>query len=328
MVDHMGKKQMVADLKEGDEVDSHFSISYRKYPRAYRDGHSFELRLQDSSGQINAVYWGGREQDQGAVQELYDSIKERDVVHVRGKVSIFRDALQIGIDPGRGHVVEKSAFSDLSCFVPTSPRDLDEMMRELDRAVEQIANADMRSLLQHFFADEGFRARFRVSPAAITHHCNRIGGLLEHTLNTHSICGFMAVRYSELDRDLLLTGALLHDIGKVREYVVTSGIDCTLEGRLVGHVVMGGQMVDEACGSIPGFPGITRLKLVHMVLSSHGKLECGSPKTPSFPEATVLAQADQMTATVEKHISLRAEACTRTQDDWTWDREYGGIFLR
>jgi 3'-5' exoribonuclease len=322
------KEQFVSDLREGMEVDDIFSVGFKKYPKAYRNGFSFELRLQDSSGQINAVYWGGLANSEAAVQELYDSFKERDIVRVRGKVSVFRDALQISINPEVGHLLEKTTDFDLCDFVPSSERDLDEMMDEIDAAVMGISNRDLRAVLQSFFTEPEFRSRFKNAPAAITHHCNWIGGLAEHTLNIYTACEFMTRQYEELDRDLLLTGALLHDIGKVREYEVTSNIDCSLEGRLIGHVVVGAQMVDDACRSVPAFPELLRLKLVHMILSSHGKLEYGSPKLPAFPEAMALALVDQMGATMEKLVAIKKECASRTEDEWAWDKEYGGVFLR
>ncbi len=322
------KEQFISDLREGVDVDDIFSVGFKKYPRAYKNGFSFELRLQDSSGQIAAVYWGGNSNKEGMVQELYDSFKERDIVHVRGKVSVFREALQISINPEYGHKIEKGGDYDLADFVPCSKIDLDVLMKSIDEAVMTVADRDLRAVLQSFFCDPDFRGRFKNAPAAITHHCNWIGGLSEHTLNVYTTCDFLAKQHEELDHDLLVTGALLHDIGKVREYEVTSNIDASLEGRLLGHVVMGAQMVDEACLAIPAFPELLRLKLVHMVLSSHGRFEYGSPKLPAFPEAKALAMADEMGATMEKFIAIKRDNLARTEDDWAWDKENGNIFLR
>lgn len=322
------KEQFISGLREGMEVDDLFSVGFKKYPKKYTRGFNFELRLQDSSGQVAAVYWGGQGKKEEDVQEVYDSFKERDIVHVRGKVSVFREALQISINPEYGHLIEKGRDYDLSDFVAMSKRDLDDMMKEIDKAVLSVGHRDLRAVLDSFFSDPGFRERFKNAPAAITHHCNWIGGLSEHTLNIYATCDFMAKQHEELDRDLLVTGALLHDVGKVREYEVTSNIDCSDEGRLLGHVVMGAQMVDEACRGIPAFSDPLRSKLVHMVLSSHGKFEYGSPKMPAFPEAQALALADQTGATLEKILAIKRDNGLRTDVDWAYDKEMGWILLR
>ncbi len=319
------KSQFVKDLKEGEEVETTFSVKFKKPIRRYARGFMFELRLSDRSGEITAKYWGQKEED--AVRKVYASFDANDVVHVKGLASSYRDVPEIAISPenkGRIMRVELSCI-DLTDFVDVSDTDLGVMRQEITQAISSVQNAHLHHLLELVFVDE-FMDQFVKAPASMWLHCNWVGGLAEHTLNVMRTCEFLSKSYPELDRDLLVTGALMHDIGKVLEYDVKTSIDVSEEGMLRGHIIIGAEMVSRACDLIEGMPDSLRLKIIHMVLSSHGELEFGSPKKPQFPEAVALNFADNIDAKLEQYIVAKDNA--QTEDPWIYHKKLGHIYLR
>jgi len=323
----MGKKQFINALNEGDRVDDVFSIRFKKPVRQTSSGNFFfEMRLGDGTGEMAMKYWGGKGEQE--VQKAYDSASKGEVVRVKGKVKRYMENLEISVNPEEKEGIRKVPKEEfeISDFVPISSRDIDTMMTQLMGYVEGVADPNLRALLDYFFTDEEFAGSFRRSPAAVRHHCNWIGGLLEHTLKVTNICASLLNDFPQLDKDLLITGAILHDIGKVHEYEMGTAIEATDHGRLVGHISMGAEMVGRACDSMPEFPSILRSKVVHMVLSSHGVMEYGSPVVPMFPEALAVSQADTLDASLEEFIRLKDEAVT--EDEWTYSKSRGNIFLR
>jgi len=319
------KTQFVKDLKDGDEVDSLFSVKFKKPPRQYAKGLMFEVRLADRTGEISAKYWGGK--NEAEVRKAYEAFDSDEVVRVKGNASSYRDVLEISVRPDVSAIarVPPGAY-DLGDFVERSDYDLDMLMDELNKHREKIKNQHLRQLLAHFFEDEAFVARFKVAPASMQLHCNWIGGLAEHTLNVVEICAFLATRYPKLDHDLLITGALLHDIGKLDEYEVTTNIDVSVDGMLRGHIIIGAEMASKACDSVPQMPKNLRLKVIHLILASHGEIEYGAVKRPQFPEAVALHIADDADAKLEQYITAKEEA--RTEDPWIYHKRLGHIFLQ
>lgn len=240
----------------------------------------------------------------------------------------YNNALEIHVNPTSGDKVEvlREGEFEVSDFVASSPEDVEQMRSQLFTVIRKVKEPHLRQLLESFFGDEGFVKQFSFCPAAITHHSNYIGGLLEHTLRVAKTCEHYSLLYPELDRDLLITGAILHDIGKLREYSVSSIIGATDEGRLVGHLVIGAGMVNDAVRMMAEFPPGLSLKVQHLVLSSHGKTEFGSPKEPLFPEAVALAMADLSTTRIEDMLEVKRTA--NTEDDWVQDKGLGSVYLR
>lgn len=320
----MGKRQFLKDLEEGDLVDDVFSVKYKKPPRDYSKGYMFEVRVSDRTGNMNLKFWGPN--DSRLVDRIYEPIAVGMVVRVRGRVSSYRDSLEISVgEDGEITPVDRSQF-DIGDFVPTTERDMDQMMSRLNSFIRQVEEPYLVKILRHFFANEEFVARFKEAPASIQKHSNCIGGLLEHTLAVVEICAHLHSLKPKMDKDLLLTGAVLHDIGKMDEYRVTTNIDMSEEGMLQGHIFMGASDVNKAAEGIEGFPPTLRSKLVHIVLSSHGKFEFGSPRQPQFPEAVAVHYADEMDAKVEQFLRVKEEA--HTDDDWTYDKDLKHVFLR
>lgn len=321
----IGKRQFVRSLVLGDEVDDLFSVKYKKPPRKYTNGFMFEVRVADRTGDITVKFWGPA--DEAAVRRIYDVFKDGDIVRVRGQVNTYRDVLEISVNAESGGLVRPVQASEyrFDDFVASSKKNPDMMMTQLNSLVKKVEDSHMQTLLSAFFSDDEFVEKFKRAPASITIHANWIGGLLEHTLNVANVCDFLAGAYPKLDRDLLLTGAILHDIGKVIEYTVTTNIDESTDGMLRGHIVAGAEMVSRTCEKIPDFPDNLRLKMIHIMLSHHGKPEQGSPKRPQFPEAATVNLADEMDAQIEQYVRAKEEA--QTDDQWTYTKRLGLIYL-
>jgi 3'-5' exoribonuclease len=321
----VGKRQFVRNVVLGDEIDDVFSVKYKKPPRRYANGLMFEVRIADRTGEINVKFWGPA--DEVSVRKIYEAFKAGDVVRVKGQVIVYRDLMEISVNADGGGYVKPVSASEYRYedFVGSSEKDLDQMMTQLNSYVKCVDNPHLQKLLSSFFSDEEFVDKFKRAPASISIHANWIGGLMEHTLNVTSLCDFLSKRYPKLDKDLLLTGAILHDIGKVIEYLVTTNIDESVDGMLRGHLVAGAEMITKACEKIPDFPENLKLKMAHMLLSHHGKPEQGSPKKPQFPEAAVVSLADDMDAQIEQYVRTKEEA--QTDDLWIYNKRLGPIYL-
>ncbi len=246
--------------------------------------------LQDKTGQLEAKIWN-----------LHDpGIRDFDVmdhVYVEGTVTIFNNANQLNIQ--RIQKAEEGSY-DQSDYFPVSKRNIDEMYREFTSLIASVKNLCLKQLLMSFFInDKAFARRFKSHSAAKSIHHGFIGGLLEHSLSVAKLCDGAAKHYSFIDRDLLLAGAMLHDIGKTAELSPFPRNDYTDEGQLLGHIIIGAQMVTEHIAKIDDFPEKLKTELLHLILSHHGELEFGSPKKPALIEAMVLSMVDNMDAKVE-----------------------------
>ena len=193
---------------------------------------------------------------------------------------------------------------DFRDFIPTSKRDLDKLMKEVQEYIGSIQEPHLKMLLDKFFSDPLFVEDFKISPSAVIHHHNYLGGHIEHTLGVIKLCNAISGYYPDLDRDLLITAAILHDIGKIGGYSYkdSASIDQTDEGRFIGHLVMSDRMVREKINEIDEFPQELLLKLSHMILSHHAFAEWGSPKRIRTAEAAALHFADQMDAQVKDSL--------------------------
>jgi 3'-5' exoribonuclease len=322
----MRKTITIKELKAGGTVDDLFAVRLKKSIGPYRNGTLFHLWVSDPGGDISLKYWG--EKDASVVKKIWDGIVKGSVIQVKGKINEYNGSLEIHVNPTAGEFVKvlSEGEFDIKDFVASSTVDTELMKAQLFSVVRKVEDPWLKDLLSSFLSDEDFVRRFCECPGSITHHANWLGGLLEHTLRVVKLCEFYAQLYPDLNHDLMLTGAVLHDIGKLREYTVTSIIGATDEGRLVGHLVIGASMVHDACRLIEGFPPELALKVQHLVLSSHGTLEYGSPKVPLFPEAQALALADLTDSKVEDMITVRKTAVT--EDDWAQDRSVGSVYLK
>lgn len=280
----------IKDLKEGDRV---FDIYLCKHKQSAvtKNGKSYEsVILQDKTGTIDAKVW---EPNNPGIGE-YDAL---DYIEVYGEVSSFAGALQVSVK--RIRVCSEEEYNPAD-YLPVSSKNIDEMYQELLGLIKTIQNNYYRKLLEEFFVkDEAFAKAFRNSSAAKTVHHGFVGGLLEHTLSVTKLCDYYCTSYPILKRDLLLTAAMCHDIGKTREISAFPENDYTDDGQLLGHIVMGSQMVAERAAKIEGFPHGLLTQVQHCILAHHGKYEYGSPKIPAIIEALALNYADDTDAKME-----------------------------
>lgn len=309
------KKQLIKDLKVGDEVETQALITdctRAAFSSPQRAGeHFLKLVFSDVSGSIKGIMWD-------AVQ-LKEKIQKGDVVFIRGEVNEYHGP-QIVVTELRQLAPGKVNWS---FFQPVSQREPREMMEDLKQVISsEIKDPHLKLLLLSFFNDKEFVQRFAMAPAARTIHHNYIGGLLEHTLEVISICRHLAGLYSgRLQLDLLITGAILHDIGKIEEYDSASiSFEFSDRGKLVGHISIGKEMLDEKIAHIPDFPYRLKLELEHMLLTHHGCRDWGSPEIPKTVHAFTLFHADLVSARVNQFVKVM-EKHSSSSGDWTeWDR--------
>lgn len=282
--------KFIRELKEGDRI---FDIYLCKHKQAAvtKNGKAYEnVILQDKTGTIDAKVWEPNNPGIGNYNAL-------DYIEVHGDVNNFQGNLQVNIK--RIRVCREGEYHPAD-YLPVSGKDIGVMYGELKGFIQSIQNTWLKQLLEAFFIrDEAFVRAFRHSSAAKTVHHGFVGGLLEHTLSVTKLCDYYCKAYSVLKRDLLLTAAMCHDIGKVKEISPFPENDYTDDGQLLGHIVMGSQMVAEKAAEIEDFPHVLLAQLQHCILAHHGKYEYGSPKLPALMEALALNYADDTDAKLE-----------------------------
>lgn len=283
------KSPYLSELEPNQTVQGTFLVSYKDVRQKKSGDPYLSLTLTDRSGELDAKMW-----DNAA--EALHTFERDDFVRVKGLLQIFQNRPQLTLH--KIQAVPESEI-DLADFLPASKRDRDEMFRELEGWIAGITNPHLKQLLEAIFSDPDVALAFRTAPAAKTVHHNWIGGLIEHVLSLCTLAKTAAAHYPHIDFDLLLTGVLLHDIGKIRELHYARSFGYTTEGQLLGHIQIGVQMVLEKLRLQPDFPPRLRDLLVHMILSHHGELEFGSPKIPVFPEALLLHLLDNMDSKME-----------------------------
>ena len=280
----------IRDLKEGDRV---FDIYLCKHKQAAvtKNGKPYEnVVLQDKTGTIDAKVW---EPNNPGIGD-YDAL---DYIEVYGDVNNFQGTLQVSVK--RIRVCGEGEY-DPADYLPVSSKNIEAMYEELRELIQSIGNPYLKKLLELFFVeDEAFVKVFRNSSAAKTVHHGFVGGLLEHTLSVTKLCDYYCNAYPVLKRDLLLTAAMCHDIGKTKEISLFPENDYTDDGQLLGHIVMGSQMVAEKAAKIEGFPHGLLTEVQHCILAHHGKYEFGSPKVPALIEALALNYADDTDTKLE-----------------------------
>ena len=311
---HPEKGPFLGQMQEGERFIGYYVLR-NKQLEPFRDasrGHFLTLILSDRSGQMVGRVWEGAEQ---ANEELHTG----DIVKVDGETESYLERVQIRVNRVRA---ADSGEYDLGDMLPRSQRDPDEMMAEVQTFIDGIDNNHLRGLLNIFFTDADFLQRFMQAPAAKRVHHAYLGGLLEHVLEVLYLAQRVVEIYPQIDADLLYSGVLLHDIGKVREYTWGMDIDYSDEGRLIGHIVLAEEMINSALASLPEFPQELALRLRHMLLAHHGRHEWGSPRRPMTLEAIALHQVENLSAQINRFDSL----VTRRPagDRWTaYDRMLG-----
>ena len=278
----------IADVREGEWIEDSFLIrgiqlSVRKDGKPY-----LMLKVGDKTGVIDCKIW-----DQ--TDEFINKFSVDDFVKIKGVITSYQGIKEINIKQ-----LEKLEDNvvNIRDFVAISHYDTDEMTQELYSIISNIKNSYLRRLLTLFYEDKAFMELFKIAPAAKDIHHAFLSGLLEHSIEIAGLCMDIKRHYEDVDVDLLITGALLHDIGKIRELKYQKGFDYTDEGRLIGHILIGVEMVDEKIRQINDFPPKLAMLVKHMIISHQGTYEWGSPKMPQTLEAIILHYLDDLSAKV------------------------------
>ena len=308
------KSRYIGDLKAGMELQSEPFLLHDVVRRQSKDGRTFLLAtLRDRTGQISGVYW-----DVPLTVDVW--ARPGLAVLVSGRIGLHKDAIQVNISD-----LARANGLDLTVFLPASRRPREVMRVELRDQIAALAEP-WQTLAGYLLLEGDLAERFAVAPAARSMHHAYIGGLLEHTLSMAAIARYLSGHYPHVDADLLVCGALLHDVGKAHEYALEQGFARSEDGLLVGHIVRGIILIEQAAAEL-GFPGTELHQLIHLIASHHGTQEWGSPVVPKTLEAVLLHQIDLLDSRIGgfmDHVSNDAGGA-----DWTIKRsEMFGTELR
>jgi 3'-5' exoribonuclease len=312
------KEIFVADVAkfENQAIVAFFAVTTKQL-RSRKDGGQYlAVTLADRTGQIESRMWDN-------FAEIAAGFEQGDVVKIRAEVCRFNGRFQLNLEKLRRATPDEFEMAD---YVPHTRKDVEELWSTLIRSVDGFSNPWLQALVRSFLEDPVIAAAFREAPAAKSLHHAWMGGLLEHVVSLMGIAELAAQHYPEINRDLLLTGVILHDIGKLQELRWGMTFDYTLEGQLVGHIAIAIGMIEKKLAAMPEFPPTLRILVEHLVLSHHGRLEFGSPKLPMIPEAVLLHYLDDLDAKMhtmrsefERHEAQGAEPGDMT--DWVRSME-------
>jgi 3'-5' exoribonuclease len=281
--------KFIETLREGERINEIY-LCKSKQAALTKSGKPYDnVLLQDKTGTLDAKIW-----DPGSVG--IDEFDALDYVAVTGDVTSFQGNLQLSIK--RVRKVGEGEYEPEN-YLPVSDKDIDEMYQEMMGYIASVKNPYLSKLLHTFFDDAAFAKAFKFHSAAKSVHHGFVGGLLEHTVSVTRNCNYFAQNYPFLNRDLLLTAAMFHDIGKLKELSTFPANDYTDAGQLLGHIMIGAEWIGEKIREIDGFPEVLANELKHCILAHHGELEYGSPKKPALVEALALSFADNLDAKME-----------------------------
>jgi len=300
------KPQFIADLKDGQAVASFFLVSSKEIRTSAKTGRSWlQLELSDRTGRIDGKMWENFEK--ASAQFGCD-----DVVRVQGRAKLYNDEIELSVE--QVLPAQESEY-DLADFLPHTKENVEALYAKLRAAVAAAENPWIRRLLTSVVEDPGVAPKLKRAPAAMTMHHALIGGLLEHIVSVIGLMQGVVDHYPELDRDLLLAGVVLHDIGKTEELRYSRGFGYTTEGQLIGHIALGLGLVRRKIDAIPDFPRPLSVLIEHLILSHHGSHEFGSPQLPQFREAVALHYLDDLDS---KMAAMRATLETSgVEGEWT-----------
>ncbi|SHH28406.1 3'-5' exoribonuclease YhaM family protein [Thermosipho atlanticus] len=280
------------------------------------------LTFEDKTGILRAIDWFNAETNDSKVNV-------GNIIRTSGKVVVYDGRLQFNLLQDSPVIVLKEGEYSIDRFVMEAKRSIDEIMDEIKKLIDSIKNVHLKRLLNEFFErDESFLKKFKSVPAGAKVHHNYVGGLAEHSSTVAQLCDSVCKTYKNLDRDLLIAGALLHDIGKINDYKVTSkGIEITTQGELIGHIVSGYEMVKVKVKKMK-VPEDISTKLLHMIISHHGELEWGSPVVPKTPEAYVLHMIENMDSKLNRIFAIKEKELEgNPEKDWSdYDPNLGRRF--
>ncbi len=311
------KTPFVTDLG-ADQIITTFFLVHEKEVRNTRDGKSYlRLELGDRSGTIEARMWD-------LFEAIAKDINRDDFVKVQARVEIYRNKPQLALQQVRRAKPEEI---DLVDFLPHTKEDVEKLYLRLGEFAQSVRNPWLKTLVTGIITDPKIATRYKRAPAAKVMHHAYIGGLLEHVVGLCGLAQQLASHYAELDLDLLLTAAMLHDVGKLDELCYERAIGYTTEGQLLGHIVMELETVSRAIDAIAGFPAPLKTVVQHLLISHHGQYEFGSPKLPMIREAMVFHYMDDLDS---KMAAVRAALASGAgEDQWSaYSSALGRKFLR
>ena len=309
----MVKKQMVTDLNLNTRINDIFFLKDVEF-KVRRDKKTIDMffKIADKTGEIEAINWD-------VSNDKVEKLSKIKFAYVQGYVT--KKKIDGTLQATVSSLTETPPLElDYSDYLPQSKKDLDELMNIVYSNIESIKNIYLKKLLKAFFDDQEFVEKFKKAPAATKVHQPYLGGLLEHTCNLVKICETMGDIYKEINREFLITMALLHDIGKIREYTYDRVIEYTDEGKLLGHIAIGLEMIDQKIKNLNNFPPDLELMIKHTLLSHHGRFEFGSPKLPSILTAIALHYADEIEAKISGFINIKEESGNFNEkwSKWIW----------
>ena len=297
----------IKEISEGANVDGLFMVKTMSRAETRTGSPYLMLTVMDATGEMAGRVWENADQ-------MVEACPAGGIVRLVGQAQSFKNILQLKINPLTAVPAEKV---DITEFLPSTPGDINSMTTELRKIAKSVDNPFLRELLFSFFQNRKFMEQFKNSAAAKNMHHAYIGGLLEHTLAVARLADSTCQLYPTIDRSLLISGAMLHDIGKVEEFSSTSQpCDYTDSGRLIGHLVLGVEMIQKRIDSIPHFPNELAVRLKHLVLSHHGRHEFGSPTVPMMLEAFVLNFLDDLDSKIN-YINRLSEQAQQENYQWT-----------
>jgi len=290
---------------ENQTVTSLFVVAAKQVKSKKNGDLYLSLTLADRSGQLQANMWDN-------VADAVSAFEQDDFVKVKGAVHKYNGRWQLTMHKVRRLEEREIDYSD---YIPKTSKDIEQLWRTLGEFVETYENPWLKTLVKEFMCDEAIATAYRNAPAAKTLHHAFVGGLLEHVVSLFTVCDLAVRNYPQVNRDLLLTGAFLHDIGKVHELAYQRSIAYTAKGQLLGHMIIELEMLHQKIACLPGFPDELKILLEHMIISHHGQYEFGSPKLPMFPEALMLHYLDDLDSKME---SMRAQFEREAELDSPW----------
>jgi len=290
---------------ENQAITSSFVVASKQVKTKKNGDPYLAVTLADRTGQLQANMWDN-------VSDAMNAFEQDDFVKVKGMVQKYNGRWQLTL-----HKVRKLADAeiDYSDYLPKTSKDIEQLWRTLAEFVETIEDPWLKRLIKDFMADEAVATAYKNAPAAKTLHHAYVGGLLDHVVSLTTVCDLVARNYPQVNRDLLLTGAFLHDIGKIHELAYQRSISYTTRGQLLGHMIIELEMLQEKLSHIPGFPDDLKILIEHLIISHHGQYEFGSPKLPMFPEALMLHYLDDLDSKME---SMRAQFERESELETAW----------
>jgi 3'-5' exoribonuclease len=305
-------RKFIQDIKPGDSIEQAFLVRSKQF-RTQRDGAFYlDLELMDRTGAVPGKFWD-------ATRVLADAFAEDDFILVKARSEEYRGKLQLVVTAIKR--LDASAV-DVADFLPSTRKDVLVLLGRLREVIATAEHPHLKALMEAFLADEEFVRRFRRAPAGVSLHHACLGGLLEHTTAVVELALLVAERYPMVNRDLLVAGALLHDVGKTEELGYERSFRYTDPGGLVGHITMGARMIESRAREVEGFPPALLDPLLHMVLSHHGKHEFGAPVLPATAEAIALHYIDNLDAKLFAFEAAMLEDMD-PKSNWTeWNRVF------